>query len=86
MGSEFIVLSNQLPTNEENHDMVEASGKSLLVLQKYCKVKLQSNKELGKSFDTLEAHYKQLFLQDVFFAELYELTTQLTNTYYPVLE
>jgi len=86
LGNEFIILSNQLPLDEENHDMVEASGKSLLAMQKLCKVKLQGNKELYQSFYTLQTHYKQLHQKDVFFDELYQLTTELTNTYDPVLE
>lgn len=86
LGNEFIILSNQLPLDEENHEMVEASGKSLLAMQKLCKVKLQGNKELYQSFYTLQTHYKQLHQKDVFFDELYQLTTELTNTYDPVLE
>ncbi|XP_001943966.2 nucleotide exchange factor SIL1 [Acyrthosiphon pisum] len=86
LGNEFIILSNQIPLDEENHDMVEASGKSLLAMQKSCKVKLQGNKELYQSFYTLQTHYKQLLQKDVFFDELYQLTTELTNTYDPVLE
>ncbi|XP_026812586.1 nucleotide exchange factor SIL1 [Rhopalosiphum maidis] len=86
LGNELIILSNRLPLDEESHEMVVASGKSLLVLQKLCKVKLQGNKEFYQSFYTLEVFYKQLFQNDVFFDELYQLTTELTNTYDPVLE
>lgn len=86
LGDEFIILSNRIPLNEENHAMVEASGKSLLALQKLCKVKLQGNKEFFQSFYKLETYYKQLLQNDVFFDELYQLTTELTNTYDPVLE
>lgn len=86
LGNEFIILSNRIPLDEENHAMVEASGKSLLALQKLCKVKLQGNKEFYQSFYKLEMYYKQLLQNDEFFDELYQLTTELTNTYDPVLE
>lgn len=86
LGNEFIALSNRTPLDEENHEMVEASGKSLLAMQKLCKVKLQGNKDLYQSFYTLETYYKQLRQNDVFYDELYQLTTELTNTYNPVLE
>lgn len=86
LGDELIILSNRIPLDEENHAMVEASGKSLLALQKLCKVKLQGNEKLYQSFYKLETYYKQLLQNDVFFDELYQLTTELTNTYDPVLE
>jgi len=86
LGNELIILSNQIPLDEENHEMVEAAGKSLLAMQKLCKVKLQGNKELYQSLYTLETYYKKSFQNDVFFDELYQLTTELTNTYDPVLE
>lgn len=86
LANELIILSNQLPLDEENNEMVEASGKSLLAMQKSCKVILQENKELYQSFYTLEFHYKYLHQNDVFFDELYQLMTELTNTYDPVLE
>jgi len=86
LGNEFIILSNRIPLDEENHEMVEASGKSLLAMQKLCKVKLQGNKDLYQSFYTLESYYKRLRQNDDFFDELYQLTTELTNTYDPVLE
>lgn len=86
LGDEFMILSKSLPENEEGHELVEASGKSLLVMSKPCKVKLQKNKELFNSFYTLERHYKNLVKQDKFFYSLYQLVNQLTNTYDPVLE
>jgi hypothetical protein len=86
LGNVFISLSNSLPTNEETHDMVEASGKSLLAMGTFCKKELKSNKQLFKSFSTLEEHYKKLFQQDNLYKPLYQLINKLTNTYDPVLE
>lgn len=86
MGNEFIKLSNSLPTNQDGHDMVDASGKSLLATSKLCKAKLQGNKQLFKSLYILETYYKKLFEKDNFFINLYQLLNELTNTYNPVLE
>lgn len=86
LGSEFIKLSNSLPMNEENQDMVEASGKSLLAISELCKTKLQENNSFFKSLTKLESYYKKLFQQDNFFSPLYHLMNDLTNTYDPVLE
>lgn len=66
--------------------MVEAYGKSLLALKDLCKAKLHGNKELYKSLYMLEVHYKKLFEQDTYFKPLYQLVSQLTNIYDPVLE
>ncbi|VVC32192.1 Hypothetical protein CINCED_3A008175 [Cinara cedri] len=86
LGNEFISLSNPLPTNQDSHDMIEASGKSLLALSKSCKAKLQGNKQLFKSLYILEIHYKKLFQKDKYFNTLFQLMNELTNTYDPVLE
>lgn len=86
MCNEFITLSDSLPTNEEGHDMVEASGKSLLLMSKLCRAKLHGNEKLFKSFSTLESYYQKLFKQDNFFNPLYHLVNELSNTYNPVLE
>lgn len=86
MGNEFIILSNSLTTNVEIHEMFEASGKSLLAMNKSCKTKLQGNKLLFESFYKLEAYYKNLFQQDNFFSKLYYLVNELTNTYNPIVE
>lgn len=86
MSSEFIALSNSLPTNEDSHEIVEASGKSLLAMSNLCKAKLQGKNDLFKSLNSLEVHYKKLFQHDNFFYPLYQLINELANTYDPVLE
>jgi len=70
----------------ESHDMVEASGKSLLAMKDLCKAKLKEKKQLFNSLYTIESHYKKLFKKDNFFNPLYQLVSELTNTYDPVLE
>lgn len=72
--------------NEESHDMVGASGKSLLAMSKLCKVKLQGNEQLYNSLYKLEKNYKELAKQDNNLNPLYRLMNELTNTYDPVLE
>lgn len=84
---EFIRLSNSLPTNDEGHSFVEASGKSLLVMDKLCLSKLlQSNNKLYKSLYALEAYYKNLSHDDDHYIDLYKVMNELTNFYDPVLE
>lgn len=72
--------------NTESHDMVEASGKSLLAMKELCKTKLIGNNELFNSLFKLEYHYKKLFKQDNYFNSLYQLVSELANTYDPALE
>lgn len=79
-------MSISLPTNEGDHEIVEASGKSLLAMSNLCKAKLQGNKNLFKSLNSLEVHYKKLFQHDNFFYPFYQLINELANTYDPVLE
>lgn len=86
MKNEIINLSNKIPINQDSHDMVEAYGKSLLVMSKLCKPKLQGTKVLYESLNNLETYYKQLYHNDNFFNTFYQLLNQLTNTYDPVLE
>lgn len=86
MCNEFITLSNSLPSDGESHDMVEVYGKSLLALSDLCKAKLKGNNQLFKSLNLLEVHYKNLPQQDISFKPLYQLISQLTNTYDPVLD
>lgn len=88
MSNEFITMptSDTLLMKEEHYEMVEASGKSLLAMNKLCKNILQENKQLHHSLYILEANYKQLSKQDDFFKPLYKLLNELTNTYDPVLE
>lgn len=86
MSAEFIRLSNSLPTNEEGHALVEASGKSLLAMDKLCLSRLQTNEQLYKSLYALEAYYKNLSHDDDYFNPLYQIMNVLTNSYDPVLE
>lgn len=86
LGNAFITQSKSLPENEENHEMIEAAGKSLLAMSKPCKAELQGNKDLYSSLYALEVHYKSLFLKDNSYDTLYQIVSQLTNAYDPVLE
>lgn len=86
LANEFITLSNLLPAKEESHDMVVASGKSLLTICELCKAKLKGNKLLYNSLYKLETHYKELAKQDNNLKPIYQLMNELTNTYDPVLE
>lgn len=88
MGNEFITLplEETLLSKEEYYEMIEASGKSLLAMNKLCQVKLEGNKQLFDSLYKLESHYKHLSIQDDFFNPLYKLLNELTNMYDPVLE
>jgi len=86
LGDEFVTQSKSLPENEENHEIIKTAGKSLLAMSKPCKSKLQGNKDLYNSLYALEVHYKSLFLKDNSYDTLYQLISQLTNAYDPVLE
>lgn len=86
LSKEFIRLSNSLPTNEEGHAFVEASGKSLLAMDDLCLFKLQKNNQLYKSLYALEAYYKNLSHDDDYYDPPHQLMNELTNSYDPVLE
>lgn len=75
-----------LLSKEEYYEMIEASGKLLLAMNKLCQAKLKVNKQLYNSLNTLETNYKQLSTQDDFFKPLYKLINELTNIYDPVLK
>lgn len=83
---EFISLSNSLPTNEEGHAIVDAFGKSLLLINDLCSSKLLGNKQLYKSLYALESYYKNLSHDDHDFDYLHNIMNELTNFYDPVLE
>lgn len=86
LGNEVITQSNYLPVNEESQELIKAAGKSLLMMDKLCKTVLQGNKDLYNSLNSLEVYYKNLLSNDNSYDTLYQLFSQLTNTYDPVLE
>ncbi|XP_050438496.1 nucleotide exchange factor SIL1 isoform X2 [Adelges cooleyi] len=85
LGNVFIQTSDD-PDTEESHEFVEAAGKSLLAMEKSCKLELQGNKEFSASLNKLYIFYKKLYSKDTFFKPLYTIINQLTNIYDPVTE